>query len=189
MKVTHYFIAMALPEEAKSFLWNTSNRIKDQFPFKKWVFKEDYHMTLAFLGASESATSTDCMKDIADMLKGQQPFSLDIHSIGIFGRREKPRILWAKPELDESIYKLQRKIADICRGHGYQISGQPFTPHITIAKNYIGEPAFGDRQLEECSQEMGEGITCMAERISLFEIDPDKTPKYKEAIQISLTGE
>ena len=50
MPSAHYFFALALPSEVKRDLHALSESIQKEFPFKKWVHPEDYHITLAFLG-------------------------------------------------------------------------------------------------------------------------------------------
>lgn len=56
MEGHHYFFALLLPQDIKSYLQEKCEQIKMDFPFKRWVHHEDYHITLAFLGhASEEA--------------------------------------------------------------------------------------------------------------------------------------
>ncbi|RKI99580.1 RNA 2',3'-cyclic phosphodiesterase, partial [Butyricicoccus sp. 1XD8-22] len=49
----HYFFAVKLPDEVKTFMSEWVQKNKREYPFARWVHPEDYHITLAFLGFAE----------------------------------------------------------------------------------------------------------------------------------------
>ncbi|MFS0780508.1 RNA 2',3'-cyclic phosphodiesterase [Bacillus sp. 1P06AnD] len=186
MSVPHYFIALALPDEAKAFLHSRSGLLKESFSFRKWVAEEDYHITLSFLGASDTNKWQACMGKVAQAVKHMQPFTVHVSSINTFGRAEQPRILWYEPEIVPSIYPIQKQITDICIENGFHVSTKPYTPHITLAKNYKGEIPFGSSQRKEWDDILGRGITFIADRISIYRIELGRIPRYEEVMGLAL---
>ncbi len=48
----HYFVAITLPNYIKEVLSNYKEDMEEELPFRSWVHKEDYHITLSFLGSA-----------------------------------------------------------------------------------------------------------------------------------------
>lgn len=44
----HYFVAITLPNHIKEVLSNYREEMQEELPFRSWVHKEDYHITLSF---------------------------------------------------------------------------------------------------------------------------------------------
>ena len=51
---THYFWAVKLPDAIKQTIHDELNNVQPIFQFQRWVHRDDYHITLAFLGAADS---------------------------------------------------------------------------------------------------------------------------------------
>ncbi|WP_042345239.1 RNA 2',3'-cyclic phosphodiesterase [Bacillus massiliigorillae] len=180
MNQHHYFIALSLPEHVKNQLHTKVNVLQERYDFKKWVHKEDFHITLAFLGASDEQKWQNCMEKVAEQLKDYSAFPLRLTHFGVFGHHDKPRIFWCGPQYEECLYTLQTKVSEACKQSGYILDTKPFNPHITIARKYNNEMNFTEEHLKECNDIIEEGISFEACRISLFETHMDKVPKYQE---------
>lgn len=48
----HYFVAITLPNHIKEMLYNYKKDMQEELQFRSWVHKEDYHITLSFLGSA-----------------------------------------------------------------------------------------------------------------------------------------
>ena len=48
----HYFVAITLPNHIKEMLSNYKEDMQEELQFRSWVHKEDYHITLSFLGSA-----------------------------------------------------------------------------------------------------------------------------------------
>lgn len=180
MREKHYFIAVSLPEEVKRELYEISVGLKERFRFKKWVHEADYHLTLAFLGASEIEKWENCMYLLAEKLQALSSFNMSLNHFDTFGLKQSPRIFWCGPAYNDSLFHLQALVVEACRESGYHLDEKPFHPHVTIARKYVGEADFTEENLRNCSLMMKDGIEVEVTRISLFETHMDQIPKYKE---------
>lgn len=157
------------------------------YSFQKWVHKEDYHLTLAFLGPSSQEKYQSMMNDLRISLQNQSGFMLGINQIGIFGLAEKPRILWCAPYEWENLITLQQVVSHCCQVNGYQLDKKKFNPHITLARKYEGNALFTKKDLDKCGNLFKEDIIFKAEKITLYETHIDQTPKYQIIDSIELT--
>ncbi|MFD6439698.1 2'-5' RNA ligase family protein, partial [Peribacillus sp. NPDC060186] len=58
---THFFFALVLPDDIKTYLNDVTEQIKSEFPFKKWLHQADYHITMAFLGNAPDSMKKDAL--------------------------------------------------------------------------------------------------------------------------------
>lgn len=89
---THYFYALELPGETKEILKGTIHSLQGEMPFKTWVHPQDLHITLAFLGNAPEAKIKAANEVIEAALNTRTTFKLEINHLGIFGRKDSPRI-------------------------------------------------------------------------------------------------
>lgn len=175
----HYFIAVPLPEEVKHYLFGVAHEVASMYSFKRWVHREDYHITLAFLGPSEEQQWKACMEDIEKEISFMLPFQLHVSHVGIFGLLERPRIFWCGLSENEVLRTLQKKVAQVCRQHQYKIDEKPFRPHITMARKYESSLDFTQEDVTRCNRVMNEGITFTGNAVTLYESHVEKEQKYQ----------
>lgn len=180
MKGHHYFIALSLPEHVKEQLHTKTTLLRQMYDFKKWVHRDDFHLTLAFLGASEKQKWQNCMEKVSEQIKNFSAFPLSLTHFGVFGQPKKPRIFWCGPQYEERLFTLQEKVYEACKQSGYTLDTKPFNPHITIARQYNNETYFTEENIRACNAIIEEGICFQACQVSLFETHMDKVPKYQE---------
>lgn len=82
-RVAHYFWAVRIPDEIKQTMYEELNRIKPVFQFKRWVDLNDYHITLAFLGAVNPQQLSSVIESVGESIKIQKAFMLDIKGLGV----------------------------------------------------------------------------------------------------------
>ncbi|WP_416827748.1 RNA 2',3'-cyclic phosphodiesterase [Ectobacillus polymachus] len=166
----HYFFAIPLPSYVKEKLawWRSQN--EQHLSFRTWTHKDDYHITLAFLGEAISALSS-----FQPLLKGipVSSFSLDIQGIHTFGMEDRPRILWAGVSQSAEIISLQAYIYEVCTNLGYSLDKRPYQPHITLAKRWGNENSFENKMTIA-------PLSFSVDSFSLFATHMDATPKYEE---------
>lgn len=183
----HYFFAVKLPDEAKQFLkrWVEINKL--QFPFKRWVHYEDYHITLAFLGFAEQEKLEQAISGVYQALVDFEPFKLTFNELGVFGNKTSPRIFWAGVNESETLSMIQKKVYNQCKETGFELDRKPFRPHITLARKWNSEQSFSKGKLSPVTIE-GESLTFQVKEIVLYETHLDKTPKYQEYHRFKLKG-
>ncbi|MQR95222.1 RNA 2',3'-cyclic phosphodiesterase [Fictibacillus phosphorivorans] len=176
----HYFLAVKLPDETKTKLANICNPLSNEHHFKTWVHPDDYHITLAFLGAASSVKIETLHKLLNErmMSKKESPFSLSVNHFGFFGNEHHPRIFWAGVEEEHCLYTLQKQVAYVCETVGFQLDKRPYSPHITLARKHI-ESVHHLVDSQKWWKQYGENIRFQADQFVLYETHIEKQPKYQ----------
>jgi len=174
-----YFVAVPLPPAMKHALYEWTMRARGPDAFRKWVFEEDYHITLKYLGACDDAR-LQAVRDQLEAIPGLAPFRLRLSGIGHFGRREAPRILWAGVEGElERLHELQAQVDQAMTAVGFEAENRPYRPHVTIAKNFQGTHFAMDRWTSRWSEVMGSQPAWTADSIVLYRTDLGSKPMYQ----------
>lgn len=176
----HYFLAVKLPKEIKNFLQTWIDEKCALYPFLKWVYPEDYHITLVFLGFVEKNKLNELIERVTPVISKEKSFQLTLSKLGIFGTTKSPRIFWAGVNESESLNTLQKKLYDECLQLQFSLDKKPFNPHITIARKWGGEEDFYEEKLISIINDEGEQVTFPVKEVVLYETHVDKRPKYRE---------
>lgn len=183
---THYFYALKLPIEEKLLLHERSYKLQEPFPFKRWVHPEDYHITLAFLGDAPQRQLKASIELVEKSLREKEPFSLRINHLGVFGKKDAPRIFWAGVEDIEHLSRLREEVFSACLDSGFTLDSRPFHPHITMARNWVGNTPFVSDLLHRHDSLKERPIAFNAGEVVLYETHVERTPKYEEKNIFSL---
>ncbi|PGZ97772.1 RNA 2',3'-cyclic phosphodiesterase [Bacillus pseudomycoides] len=176
----HYFIAVKLPNEIKNVLAEWKETIEESASFRSWVHKEDYHITLSFLGSAEEAQLKKLKQDLQQLAKMSR-FSLTLQGFHTFGIKEQPRVFWVGVEEERALFDLQKQVYMICEQNGFQLETRPYHPHITVARKWRSEENFDKNQLPSIPPR-----TFEVETVTLYETHVDQAPKYEVTYEISL---
>lgn len=175
---THYFYALKLPSEIKLQLNQYCLDLQSEFPFSRWVHKEDYHITLAFLGHASVEMLEASKALVQTALREHEAFQLSIQSLGTFGKSDAPRIFWAGIEAAPRLDYLRAVVFSACENSGFKLETRPFHPHITLARKWQGEASF-PLTTTELERHFGTPLSFQAKEIVLYQTHLDKTPKYE----------
>jgi 2'-5' RNA ligase len=129
------FIAFDLPERILSFLAKVQQGLK-AYGFKvKWVRPENIHLTLKFLGNTDTADTDKILGAISNAVKNTEPLSLAVEGIGVFPDVRRPRIIWAglKGQM-EVLLELQRALDGYLMSLGFPKETRPFRGHLTLGR-------------------------------------------------------
>ncbi|MGA9172520.1 MAG: RNA 2',3'-cyclic phosphodiesterase [Thermoactinomyces sp.] len=172
------FIAIPLPAHLKQLLADWCEKQRQKWFFAKWVYWEDYHITLKFLG---NCTAQQ-IKGITEELRGQaethSPFSLKLKGLGTFGRPDSPRILWAGVGGDlPALELLERRIVNRLIPLGFSPEERPYRPHVTLARKCQTPFFLSSQQLQtEWPQELTK--TWLVQEMVLYETKLGRQPMY-----------
>ncbi|WP_144463732.1 RNA 2',3'-cyclic phosphodiesterase [Siminovitchia fortis] len=180
MRSTHYFFALALPDEVKAHLSEISERLKADFAFKNWVHPKDYHITLAFLGNADQRRLTESVFHVREALKDWQSFQVMFNQIGTFGRPDLPRILWVNTTDSPSLAEVRDKVYASCIHAGFELETRQFKPHITLARKWVGQGNFHMPAAEKSIASLLPGPAFSMEEAVLYRTHLDRTPKYEK---------
>ncbi|MDQ0231227.1 2'-5' RNA ligase [Metabacillus malikii] len=178
----HFFIAVPIKKAQKQQLHNWIIKNKEQLKFQSFVHEEDYHITLAFLGAVPSREQLINLSNrVRDIVSKIPRFELKIDMINVFGKRERPRIFWASVKESSHLQYLQREVFHACLEEGFSLDKKPFNPHITLARKWKADEPFS---LTDWQQEFNLDISPFTvEEIHVYQTHLNRIPKY-EAIEV-----
>lgn len=177
---THLFVAVPIPDSMKQQLIEGCLQIKEQIPFKKWVFSADYHITLKFLGVVDNETMIRLKPLIGEIASKQSSFYLSIEGLYTFGKTTSPRILWTGVKGDMNpLSILQKNVDTAMESLGFIAENRPYTPHITLAKNYAGKEPFESILLEQAVKHLPFPLKWEVNEIVLYQTHLKREPMYE----------
>ncbi|WP_061245095.1 RNA 2',3'-cyclic phosphodiesterase [Leptospira noguchii] len=122
------FLGISIPEEIKDELISICYGIPDI----RWVPKENFHITLVFLG-EQSAERLDILSDFCSEISFTE-FDLGLKSVGTFGKQKSPSILFAAVKPSVELLQLHKSLDSGIRKLGFSIDRQNYQPHLTIGR-------------------------------------------------------
>ncbi|MFC4545456.1 RNA 2',3'-cyclic phosphodiesterase [Paenactinomyces guangxiensis] len=172
------FVAVPLPAAQKKLLDSWGRERKREWPFGRWVFREDYHITLQFLGNCSEEQIKKMIPALHKLAAEQAVFSLAVQGLGTFGRPEQPRILWAGVggEL-ELLHQLQQQVVQSLAPIGFLPDDRPYRPHITLARKYQ-KNHFPLQSLQQLQLWKTGDTTWKVKEIVLYETRLGRQPMY-----------
>lgn len=154
-KPLRLFIAVRLPEFMKFRLEQWKLGHAEELPFRKWTHREDYHITVQFLGDTDPRQIHDITEALTQAASRIHPFQLKFGRLETFGLPESPRVLWAGVNDDcKGLDKLYQTVTEAMGELGFAKESRPYHPHITIARKYAGKAPFFEHHLKPVMPEM-----------------------------------
>jgi 2'-5' RNA ligase len=98
-----------------------------------WTRTEGMHLTLKFLGDTESDKIEKISGILTQISRDFPPFDIKLGKAGIFGGR-KPRILWLGLQVPPTLLELQNKIENALLELGFPKEERQFHPHLTLGR-------------------------------------------------------
>ena len=101
----------------------------------RWVRREQFHITLKFLGEVERSV-IEQVKDSLETMKYFDAFRIELDRVGAFPNLSVPRVLWLAGEKGASeLGRLARKVNDVlCDDVGLEREKKRFQAHLTLAR-------------------------------------------------------
>ena len=176
------FIAVNPPLQLRELLSKWQGRLHGSGLNIKWVEKQNLHLTLEFLGDTESEKIKDLRKVLSRAAEQSAAFSLAIKGMGTFPNLKQPRVIWMGliGQLPE-ISHLQRDIRQGLSAHGFSFDQKEFRPHLTLGRVRDANPGFNRQLLQEVfkSAEDIDSPDWRVERIDLMQSELSRpAPRY-----------
>lgn len=128
------FIAVKLPDYIADSLEDFLDDIR---PLSKihWVKREQFHITLKFLGELEPDVIDD-VKDCLIPMKHFEPFTIELSTIGAFPNMKNANVLWLGCSKGaKELTSLSRRINDsLFREAELERDTRKFRAHLTLAR-------------------------------------------------------
>jgi 2'-5' RNA ligase len=174
------FAAIPLPDSCKQAVSDWCASLRTELPFGKWVHRDDFHITLQFLGSTPRRKVEEINQALQSASTAAVPFELSIGPLGTFGRPGSPSILWAGIGGDTGpLVNLQKRIAQALSPLGFEPDDRPYRPHLTLARNYIGQEALAPGTLVEYGAPIsgdGRPLHWKAVEAVLYTSNPNRRP-------------
>lgn len=132
------FISLEFDEELKDKLINIQSEIRKESLRGTWVSRDNFHLTLKFLGEIEEEMVKDIGKIIEKTSSKFSPIDLKFNELGCFKGERDIRVLWLGTEGDLSaLDELYEEIEDGMYDIGFKKENRDFKPHITLGRRVI----------------------------------------------------
>ena len=154
------FIAINFSEEFKDGLAELSADLSKCAIFSRMTQKQNYHLTLVFLGEQER---TEDIKAAMDAVH-TAPFTIAAHHVGKFPSRDSA-VFWIGLKHNPALLALQSDLCQELRQRGFTFDKRNFRPHLTLIREALMPPDF-DISAYSCPME---GREEKISRISLME--------------------
>ena len=127
------FIAIAIPEDIRTVFASLLKEFRAMAPQVKWVRAENLHVTLKFLGETDSA-KPGALQNVLGAVRSTDPVNLEFRGLGFFPNEKRPRVFWAGMEASPNLKTLVADIDQAAHRLGFPLEERPFTPHLTLAR-------------------------------------------------------
>jgi RNA 2',3'-cyclic 3'-phosphodiesterase len=129
------FIAVDIPNLAKSAIGKSLSPLRESMREVKWVEPDNLHLTLKFLGNVQLARIGLLKEKLFSALKDERKFSIRFSGIGFFPEKNDPKILWLGiDEGEASLRNLAMKIEEVSFQSGFEKEIRPFSAHLTLGR-------------------------------------------------------
>ena len=129
------FIALELPPSLISLLAKVQEDLQSMGLRAKWVRPENIHLTLKFLGNTNSVDIDKIGGAMVDAVGKINTFNLVAEGIGVFPGIKRPRVIWVglKGQI-QLLFAMQRLLEDNLAALGYKKEKRPFKGHLTLGR-------------------------------------------------------
>ena len=140
------FIAIDIPDTLRENLTNSLKILYKRLSSAKWVAPQNYHISLSFLGEINDESLNKLKEIMQTAVKDISNFIITIKGVGIFGKTETPRVLWAGVEHCEPLLSLHANLTALLNENSFPVEERKYSPHLTLARfsrpersQYLGE--------------------------------------------------
>jgi 2'-5' RNA ligase len=130
------FIAIEIPPTIRSAYASLLNDFRAVAPQAKLVRAENLHVTLKFLGETESA-KLGPLRNVLSAVACPEPVNLEFRGLGFFPDEKRPRVFWAGMAASPNLNTLAADIDRAVHRLGFPLEERPFTPHLTLARFHL----------------------------------------------------
>ncbi len=134
-KPQRLFVAVDVPESVRKVVWEALAPWRLAFPEARWLSLENWHVTLAFLGATSPHLVPWVGERLGAVAVGAAPFGTSVSGLGSFPTRAHARVLWVGlQDPDRRLEELARDVGSALEDE-FSADLRPFRAHLTVARS------------------------------------------------------
>lgn len=134
MDTVRTFVALPLPSELKLKMARTQAELREAGADVKWDTPDKFHITLKFLGDTESSAIPKLAEALQKSIGGLPAFNVSYEGVGGFPNIIRPRVLWIGTKASDEINRLQHLVEETCVKLGFAPDDRQFHAHITLGR-------------------------------------------------------
>jgi 2'-5' RNA ligase len=134
METIRTFIAADLGEDIRRHLDELQRKLKKSHADVRWVKPRAMHLTLAFVGQTETDKVGALTAALDASLRLQPPFELQAHGTGTFGKPTHPRVIWAGISDNPALRETRQFVVEALKLADIPFDEKPFSPHLTLGR-------------------------------------------------------
>lgn len=128
------FLAINLDPAVRRAIAGATAALRGTAPGLNWADEARLHLTLKFLGEQDENIVEPLGKTLTDVASRHRPFMLRVREVGAFPNFRRARVVWLGVEREPRLELLHHDVEVACEGHGFELEGRPFRPHVTLAR-------------------------------------------------------
>lgn len=129
------FIAIEIAEQIKEKIICVQNKLKASNILANWTKKENFHLTLKFLGEISETQLISVIKITEETSSKLMSFYFEIGEIGVFPHINHPQVIWVGIlQGNEKILEYQNLLNTNLAKLGFEKEKRKFHPHFTLAR-------------------------------------------------------
>ncbi len=129
------FIALDIPQALREYVAALTRQLKATVK-GRFVPRDNYHVTVAFLGDTSERELADAMGVLDDTASRFDPVELVPDGLGKFGRANDAT-LWLGFMQDPALMDLAAFVRTELDDVGVSFDAKPFVPHLTLARRTV----------------------------------------------------
>ncbi len=137
------FIAIELEEDVKDALLNAQQQVQKQSKHGNYVPKENFHLTLHFIGETDHADLDYLKQAIYLTAIRNRCFDMELEKTGFFARGDKG-IFWVGVKESKELVRLFSHLENNLLKEGFSREKKGISPHITLGREVIPYRSFMD---------------------------------------------
>lgn len=92
------------------------------------------HITLKFLGGTDSDLVPLILDGIRESTASESPFTVNLRGLGAFPNKRRPSVVWAGIENGEVLAGIAERLETTVEPLGFARETRPYNPHLTLAR-------------------------------------------------------
>jgi 2'-5' RNA ligase len=166
------FVAVTVPEAVKSKMEEAQAELRCAAPERgiRWARREQFHLTIRFLGDVEAARVEALAEAIRGVCQGFGALHLRAERVGFFPDARHPRVVWVGVrDQEEQLPRLQQAVEVATDSYTSEAKEKRFTGHITLARiKGLKRPeaeALGQAAATMADRQFGHWMACQVELV------------------------